>query len=176
MNMTEHDVLNVSNILLLPCVKIREELKEKFSNFGFMGTYTLCENLTYHFYPLYILFRPERFGIEFYQFSQQLERNQNYIETIDLEQGLVLFVYKIPVRFENDFELIKQSRFRALSPEFKSCFPMTRYLFNEFGGVKRDSTTGRPLSQPTGYSRLFDGTLTDTDLYRYNEEKETLRW
>ncbi len=170
-----HDI-NASSVLLLPCVRIREELKQNFSNFGFLGTYTLCENLTYHFYPLYLLFKPEKFGIEFYQFSQQLERNQNFIETLDLPEGLVLFVFKIPTRLEEDFELIKQNRFKSFSPEFKSCFPMTRFIFNEFGGVKKDSSTGRPISAPTGYAKLFNGTLLDVDSYKYSEEKETLRW
>lgn len=163
----------VATRLMLECIKVKDELKRRFDEFGWLGCYTLCEQLTYSFYPLYVPFRPEEFNMDFYRFSQDMEKNQNYIETIDLPEGIVLFVYKIPDRFLNDYELIKQGRVTHTSVEFKTCFPMFKYRTNEFGGIWK-GLDGRPQRVPTIYNHIFSG--VDGHKVKYNEEEETLKW
>lgn len=112
---------NLSKTLLLPIIKIAKSTEYNFEHFGFVDSFTECDKLYYDFKPLFLLFAPTM-SLQFIEFSKALEKNQNYVETIDLLDGKVLFVFKIPSRFNHDVECIKAGRYLSLSPEFKSCF------------------------------------------------------
>ncbi len=184
---------NVSSVFLVPCLKIREETRQQFDSFGYVNSYLFCDKCSYEFFtPIYLLFEPENFNINFYNFTLNLERNQNHVETIDLPKGQVLFVFRIPKRFESDYEIIKQGRYSKTSPDFKACFPVRRFVYDQKGMLTKDSK-GNYATEYTMYFHIFNKTeflrskLVETlevdyipeemELHdKYDERRETLNY
>jgi len=118
---------NISTIFLLPGIALKQELKNKFRENGFINSYMVCDTYYHHgeFRPIYILFKPKEFNLSFYSFTLAMEKNQNFVESIDIPNGLV-FVFKFPKRFVSDYTFIKKGQYSRLSPEYKKLFPMYR--------------------------------------------------
>ena len=92
---------NISTIFLLPSLNINEQLKMQFYKMGFINTYMFFDKTDYQerFIPLFLVFKVKKFDIEFYKFMLALEKNQNYVETLDYPGNHVVFVFKIPKRY-----------------------------------------------------------------------------
>lgn len=179
---------NVSMQLLFPCLQIDGNLVRQFPEFGFVNTYLTWDKCEYNFPVIYVVFRAE-FTMPFYHFITQLEKNKNYIETID-EPGAVVLVYKVPQVFHEDYCKFIFGKYSQCSKEYKACFPMSVPAIDEKTGAP-ERYNGKYIKQPTEFYHIFNKTknlrdrwsealgvdLTeDVELYdRPNMEKETLQ-
>lgn len=155
---------NISTIFLLPCLQIRDEVKARFKDFGFVNTYLFCDKFDYNFNPIYILFRPSSFDLEFYKFILQLEKNQNHIETMDFDKNSVLMTFRIPKRFNDDYGAFLRGRYSKFSPEFKKCFSMKDYVLGPGGELLRDEHK-RYRTDYSMFYHIFNRTETLRNIY-----------
>ena len=136
---------NISTIFLLPTLQIKKDLKNAFRKNGFMASYIYCNqyNFCNCFKPLFLLFKPQSFSVEFYRFNVEMEKSPNFVETVDLPEQQVLMVFKVPKLFENDYELIEMGRYSKTSAEFRKLFPMGKdsnfyHIFTRSDKLKSD--------------------------------------
>lgn len=164
---------NISTIFLLPCLGIRDDLRtrDKFKQYGFINTYMFSAQGDYNFYPLYLLFKPEKFSIEFYRFTISLEKSANYIETID-KAGSVVLVFKIPDKYARDYRIFLDGKYSELSDLFKNCFPMKVFIKDKKGKVLLDAGQ-RPMTEYSDYYHIFNRTEHLIEIYRKELGEDT---
>jgi hypothetical protein len=148
---------NISTMFLLPGIQIKPELKQKFYSFGFRNTYLTCKPFTYPFEVIYLLFQPEALDVEFYAFTEELQKNTNFIEILDMSDRKVMLVYRVPRKFKRDYELFLDGRYSQTSKDFQACFAMEDYKRNEKGLPIRGKD-GRPEKVPTTFYHVFNRT------------------
>lgn len=183
---------NISTLFLLPGIQIRHDLKQKFYQNGFVNSYLYCSQLTYPFNVVYLVFQPYEFDAGFLHFTTELQKNPNFLEIIDAGHNRVMIVYRVPRKFNKDYELFLKGKYSKLSAEFRACFLMEDYKRNEKGNPVRGKS-GKPEKEPTVYYDVFNRTdemknkwkerlgyeleddiLDGMELYdRQDEEKET---
>lgn len=161
---TEPRKENISAIFLLPALQIKSECKADFYRFGFINTYLYYDKCYYQFKPLYLLFNPARYDLDFYKFCLALEKSNSYIETIDIA-GKVLFVFKIPERFSSDYNVFLTGKYSAFSQEFQLLFPMKSYISDRQGNLVKDSE-GKYKTDPSMFYHIFNRTQTLREIYR----------
>jgi hypothetical protein len=154
---------NVSKVFLLPGIQIKEELRNRFNSFGFQNTYLSCEPFKYPFKTLFLLFRPDRLDMDFNLFVTNLQRNTHFVEVIDLNNGKVMLVYRIPREFTKDYDLFLAGKYSKLSDAFKACFSMEK--------IKIDPVTRKPIrdgykyaKEPTNFYHIFNRTKERRDI------------
>lgn len=158
---------NISTIFLLPCLQIKQDTKDRFYSQGFVNTYLFFDKTQYEYFtPLYLLFKPEAFNIDFYKFMLQLEKNQNYIETLDYPNGQVVFVFRIPKRYDRDYRLFLSGKYSRFSKEFKNNFPLKVYKVDHKGTLIK-GTNGWQQEDSIFY-HIFNKTEYLKDIYREN--------
>lgn len=146
---------NISMQLLFPCIQIEQGLVRQFPEFGFVNTYLTWDQREYNFPVIYIVFRTE-FTLPFYHFIVQMEKNQNFLETIDAPNTVVL-VYKVPEKFHEDYCSFIFGQYSRYSPELKKCFPLERVVIDQkTGAPKREN--GRYVSEKTEFYHIFHKT------------------
>lgn len=181
---------NISTIFLLPCLQIRQEIKDKFYEMGFVNTYLFFDKQQYSFIPLYLVFSAKEYDLNFYKFSLMLEKNPNYVETLDYPGNSVVFVFKIPKRFEKDYELFLKGRYSKFSKEYKDNFPMKVHKVDSSGRYIKDKEN-QYVTDNSVFYHIFNKTDYLKDVYmqnlrieydelpdelydRYKKEEETL--
>lgn len=158
---------NISSIMLFPCLKIKDDLVRQFSEYRLVNTYLYWEGREYDFDTIFLLFRPEGFTLGFHLFITEMEKNINFVETIDIPDGIVL-VYKVPVKFGTDFILFLNGAYSLTSPDFKSCFQLVKYKMDTNGAFIK-TPIGAYETEKTMYYHIFN----KTDYLR-NQWKEAL--
>jgi len=183
---------NISTIFLLPCLQIKARLLSKFYIMGFEKSFMFSKKHNYDFNPLFLLFNAKsQFDLNFYMFTQSLEKNQNHVETIDLSPNKILFVFRIPKKFDADYQFFLEGKYSAMSRDFKNLFPEYEYLVDKNGILVKDEN-GKPIKKATPFYHIFNKTKdlknlyqqrlgTDVklpeDLYdKYKPEEETLHY
>lgn len=147
---------NISTVLLLPCITIKDNLTRQFSEFGFVNTYLYCEKYYYDFNVIYLVFKPSEFTLGFYNFVTDMEKSVNFVETID-EPWTVILVFRVPPRFGTDYLLFLNGAYSLTSPDFKACFRLTNYVLGPDGKTLRTST-GSLQTEYTIYYHIFNKT------------------
>lgn len=183
---------NISTIFLLPGIEIDNGLKKSFNQFGFVNTYTTCKSFTFPYKVVYLLFKPVSMDMAFYSFIESLKKNKNFVNELDLGYNRLMVVYKVPTRFNNDYDLFLEGKYSKLSAEFKSCFAMEEWKRTSTGALAKD-INNRPIKEPSTFYHVFhrtkefvtrwkerlgydpdDDILNDVELYeKQNEEEET---
>lgn len=166
---------NISTIFLLPTLQIKREVLKEFRKFGFVRSYIYCDQYDYCkcFKPMFLLFKPKSFDAEFYSFNVQLERNFNFVETVDLSENKVMIVFKVPKLFENDYELIERGKYSKTSFEYKRLFPMDStsnfyHIFNKTEYLKKKYIEGLGIENTEHLPEEFYSKLKVSE--------ETLYW
>ncbi len=147
---------NVSRLFLLPGIQLDEKVKRDFTRFGFVNTFLTCDQLSYSFNVIFLLFKPNDLDLEFYTFSKNMEKNPNFIEAIDLGHNKVVLVYRIPKRFTADYELFLDGKYSKLSKDFQSCFALEDFKRDANGKPILDG--GRHVKEPSRFFHIFNRT------------------
>jgi hypothetical protein len=147
---------NISRLFLLPGIQLDEKAKRDFSRFGFENTYLKCDQLSYAFNVIFLLFKPNDLDLEFYTFAKNMEKNPNFIEAIDLGRNKVVMVYRIPKRFTKDYELFLEGKYSQLSKEFQNCFALEDFKRDANGKPMMDG--GRYVKEPSRFFHIFNRT------------------
>lgn len=155
---------NISSIMLFPCLKIRDDLVRQFSEYRLVNTYLYWEGREYDFDTMLLLFKPEEFTLGFHLFITQMEKNINFVETVDAPNAVVL-VYKIPAKFGTDFLLFLNGAYSLTSPDFKSCFKLTDYKIDSSGAFMK-TPMGAYETEKTMYYHIFNRTRYLRDKWR----------
>jgi hypothetical protein len=119
---------------MLPTLKIpREDL---ISN-GMINAFIedSVANLEYED-AIYLLFKPkdlDRFRVFI---ESEHERTKSLIDDYDLENGYVVLVYKLDLKFREDFNIVKTGRYSKTSPAFQKLFPKTVEII--INGLRKD--------------------------------------
>lgn len=181
---------NISSIMLFPCLGIEDELVRQFPEYGLINTYLYWKGREYDFNTMFLLFHPEEFTLGFHLFITKMEKNINFVETVDVPNGVIL-VYKVPARFGTDFLLFLNGAYSLTSPDFKGCFKLINYKMDA-NGVFIKTPLGAYETEKTMYHHIFNKTEylrskwrealgedikmpKDMELYeKCNVEKETL--
>lgn len=157
---------NLSRIFIIPALQIKESLRIDMANkpqLGFVNSYLFSDKYKYAgVIPVFLLFRPKEFNLEFYNFGLQLEKSQNYLETIDLPDGGVLFVFRIARRFEPDYRLFLRGKYSKFSNEYKACFVQKDYVRDEKGNYIKDGS-GKYVTDYTNIYHIFNKTQKKRD-------------
>jgi len=119
--MSEKMTKTITSIFMVPTLKIgRDTLKDN----GFINAYIKDKmNPEKHEDCIFLLFHPES-PSKFRKFlNLEYDRTNAIIEDYDYPHGFVVVVYKLDPKFENDFLLIRQSKYSKTSPLFQTQFP-----------------------------------------------------
>lgn len=143
-------------MFLFPCLKIKDELVRQFSEFGFVNSYLFWMEGEYDFNTLYLVFRPSEFSLGFHLLISALEKNINFIETVD-RPGAVILVYKVPSKFGSDYLLVLNGAYSLTSPDFKGCFQMRDYKIDEKGNLMK-TPSGSYITEHSTYYHVFNKT------------------
>ena len=168
----------ITSIFMVPSLHIP---KDALKNNGFLNGYSRDVIRDVHYEnAIYLLFRPEQID-KFREFlDSEYERTKHLIEDYDHNGGFVVVVYKLDMKFANDFTLIKQGKYSHTSPAFQAEFSkVTKIVIN---GLSRDeiSLQYRVFNKTKDliefWEKKFDVTFDATqELWNgYNEENETL--
>lgn len=149
---------NISTKFLLPILKFSKKVLEEYlPEFGFVNTYINCNVLTYPFEVLYILFNPKELDLNFFNFEKEFCKNTNYIETYDLGNNLVLFIFRIPKEYQRDFNLFIEGKYSKTSKSYQNLFPKESYITDSTGRKMRDNK-GFYLKEPSSFFHIFNKT------------------
>lgn len=155
---------NVSTVFLLPGIEIKSELKNRFYSFGFQNTFLTCPPLNYPWPVLYILFKPQVIDLEFIRFAEDLQKNPNFIETLDAGSNKVLMVYKVPKRFRRDYELFLEGKYSKLSSDYRKCFQMEQFKLDSHDRPVKEN--GRYVKEYTDFYHIFNRTDHIKDVWK----------
>ena len=114
-------IKTVTTIFLVPTLKIN---KDSLQSNGFINGYVhdLSRDVQYE-HCIYLLFKPENIE-KFREFlDKEYERTKDVIDDYDLEDGVVVVVYKLNDKYQSDIELVMQGKYSQTSNEFQSIFP-----------------------------------------------------
>lgn len=148
--------VNVSRLFLLPGIQVDDKVRANFTRFGFVNTYLTCDQLSYPYNVIYLLFKPKDLDLEFYTFTKNMEKNPNFIEAIDLGQNKVVLIYRIPKRFKQDYGLFLEGKYSKLSKDFQSCFALEELKRDDQGKPILDG--GRYVKEPSRFFHIFNRT------------------
>jgi len=112
---------------------------------------------------IYLLFKPD--DMEYFRefLDAEYDRTDNIIEDYDHSEGYVVLVYKLNVRFKEDFSIVKQGKYSKTSPTFQKMFP--KIIKIKKNGLHRDEVSLQ--------FRVFNRT---PDLIEFWEKKVGIPW
>lgn len=85
---------------------------------------------------IYLLFQPKDLD-KFREFlDSEYERTKDLIDDYDYEDGYVVVVYQLDVKFSKDFDLVRKGRYSKTSPAFQALFP--KVIKIKKNGLHRD--------------------------------------
>jgi len=146
----------ITSIFMVPTLKIpSDRLKES----GFIDGYIKDSHREIQYSnAVYLLFKPSNIS-KFRKFlDQEYERDKLVIDDYNYDGGFVVIVYKLDMNFEEDFNLVKESKYSKTSLPFQNLFPKIVKLMKN--GLHRDEISLQ--------YRIFNKT---PDLIQYQEEK-----
>ncbi len=111
-----------STLFLLPMIE--DVLGPYYKSYGFQNVYLSDHQYeTIHENCLYVLYKP-RFTQAYIAYETKLEEHVLCTDIYDVgdKRGRVMFVFKIPSKFKNDFLLFKTGKYSKFSKEYKSLF------------------------------------------------------
>lgn len=147
---------NVSTIFLLPGIEIKRELKLSFYNNGFVNTFLTCKGLSYPFEVIFLLFNPKQIDINFCSFIEDLKKNTNFLEVLDVGLNKILLVYRIPKKFRLDYNLFLEGKYSELSEEYKKCFSLEKFKLDGYGNKVIEK--GKYIMEPSNFYHIFNKT------------------
>lgn len=121
--LTEELTTKTSRFLFPLLFHINEIASKYYYRVYFYNAYVYCNNYNIEncIYVVYRFFDTEKYK----QLEKILTQNKNFIKLVDISGGKVLFIFKIPEKFEKELELFKKGKFLQYSPEAKNridCF------------------------------------------------------
>lgn len=147
---------NISTIFLLPSTGIALRMREYFPKFGFVNTY-ISSDISYPFPCLYILFQPDKLDRGTISFFKELEKESNFIESFDLEKGQIVFTFRIPKKFDRDYNIFLTGKYSKMSKSFKDLFPKEVYVYDNKGKAVKNNF-GSYLKEPSKFYHIFNRT------------------
>jgi hypothetical protein len=111
----------ITSIFIVPTLSIS---REKLADNGFVNGYIKdgMREIQYE-NAVYLLFKPENLD-KFKDFlDEEYERTKSIIDDYDYEGGYIVVVYMLNSRLEEDFKLIKESKYSQTSKKFQEIFP-----------------------------------------------------
>lgn len=112
-----------STLFLLPTLGL---VKQELTWFGFIDAFIGDVNHEKYDQGLYLLFKPSKLDAEFNLWIDKHRKRLDFIEDYDVDKGLVMLVFKLPVKYINDYTLFQEGKYSLFSKEFKELFPMTK--------------------------------------------------
>jgi len=151
----------ITSIFIVPSLKVpKNSLKDN----GFINAYLddVGRDFKYN-NVIYVLFLPTDLA-KFREFlDNEYERTTEIVEDYDYEGGFVVLVYKLNMKWETDFDLIKQGRYSETSDNFQKLFP--KVIKIKKNGLHRDEISLQ--------YRVFNKT---DDMIKYWENKLGIDW
>jgi len=124
----------ITSIFMVPTLKIgRDILREN----GFINAF-IKDNMNHTKYEdcVFLLFHPDS-PSKFRKFlNLEYDRTRTIIDDYDYPNGFVVAIYKLDKEFENDFTLVRQSKYSKTSSDFQAQFP--KKVEVEIEGKKRE--------------------------------------
>ena len=151
----------VTSIFMVPTLMApKNALKEN----GFVNAYVddVDQDFKYD-NVIYILLLPTDLAKLREFLDGEYERTTSIIEDYDYEGGYVVLVYKLDMKWETDFELIKQGRYSETTDAFQEMFPKIIKIRRK--GLHRDEISLQ--------YRVFNKT---EDMIEYWEDKRGVDW
>ena len=110
----------ISSIFIAPTVVPRNVLHDN----QFINAYAKDSRKEVQYEDaVYLLFCPKNIQ-RFQEFvEEEYEDNTLLIDDYDYEDGFIVLVYKLPLKHNLDYELIKQGRYSETSEKFQNLFP-----------------------------------------------------
>jgi len=146
----------ITSIFMVPTLRVP---KDCLKNNGFINGYIKDENKDAEYKDcIYLLFKPDNLD-RFREFlDDEYERTKDVIDDYDYEDGYVVVVYKLNIRFKSDFMLVKAGKYSKTSRSFQDLFPKAVKIKVE----------GRHRDEISLQIRIFRKT---TDLVEFWEDK-----
>jgi len=123
---------------------------------------------------VYLLFKP--FKIEDFNLfvEDQRESNMPIIDEFD-HNGYVVLVYKLPKKFEGDYEKILQGKFSETSKEYQKSFPMYYKIGEDDHMLLQHMIFSKNEKLKEYWKKELDLTITNSDQHwHFYEEREVL--
>jgi hypothetical protein len=160
----------ISSIFIVPTLKIdREELKKN----SFINAYIKdgAREIQYN-NAVYLVFKPDNIDSFRSFLDNEYERTKQIIDDYDYEDGLVVLVYELDLKYKQDFELIKLSQYSKTSQEFQDLFPKVVKIMQ--GTLYKDevSLQYRIFNKTEDLVKFWEDLLDVT----FNKEQEVWSW
>lgn len=130
---------------------------------------------------VYLLFKPDDMDV-FDRFVQsEFERTKQLIDDYDYTEGYTVLIYQLNHKFDNDFKLVKESRYSKTSEEFQRQFPRVKKIKLPNGRRMDELSLQYRIFNKTGdlvefWEKQFEMTFSeDMEVwYGFFEEREIL--
>lgn len=111
----------ITTIFIVPTLSIG---RERLDDNGFINGYIKDnEREVQYDNCIYLVFKPENLD-KFKNFlDDEYERTKSILDDYDYPDGIVVVVYKLNVRLEDDIALIKEGKYSKTSKKFQEIFP-----------------------------------------------------
>ncbi len=111
----------ITTIFIVPTLSIG---KEKLEENGFINGYVKDnEREVQYDNCIYLVFKPENLD-KFKNFlDDEYERTKSILDDYDYPNGIVVVVYKLNSRLDDDIALVKQGKYSKTSKRFQEIFP-----------------------------------------------------
>jgi hypothetical protein len=121
---------------MVPTLKIFNS-KESLIGNGFLNAYIKDATADVEYdNAIYLLFKPNDLD-KFRAFIEsECERTKALIDDYDYNDGYVVVVYQLDVKFKKDFDIIKKGKYSKTSPAFQALFPKVVKIM--FRGLYKD--------------------------------------
>jgi len=168
----------ISTIFFVPTLHIP---KGELVNNNFLNGYIKDElhDIEYED-AVFLLFKPKQLDMFREFLDNEYERTKDILSDYDHKNGFVIVVYKLNMKWKDDFKLIKQGKYSRTSPEFQKEFPRVVKLMKN--GLHKDEISlqyrifNKTEELVKFWEEKFDVTFDATqELWRgFCEEDETL--
>jgi len=120
-----------------PTLKIEEE--DQIRN-GFINAYMKDVDCQMEYTDCaFLLFKPPDIDVYNHFVEKEYERTQQLIDDYDYEGGYCVLVYKLDVKFKEDFEKVKKGMYSKTSKEFQNLFKKVKKVVRN--GLHNDEIT-----------------------------------
>lgn len=111
----------ITTIFIVPTLSIG---REKLDDNGFINGYVKDNQREVQYDNcIYLVFKPENLD-KFKSFlDDEYERTKSILDDYDYPNGIVVVVYKLNARLDDDIALIKQGKYSQTSKRFQEIFP-----------------------------------------------------
>lgn len=151
----------ITSIFILPTLHFP---KESLKGNGFINAYSKDLQSDFQYEDcIYLLLLPEDLP-KFREFlDNEYERTDQIVEDYDYDGGYVVLVYKLDLKWKDDFNLVKQGKYSKTSKDYQ----------NEFSKIIKIRKKGLHRDEISLQYRVFNKT---DDMVDYWEKKLGIRW